>query len=69
MAAVHPKPAVSRCFEFSRLQEQLLALAYEHLLPIIRPATQRGRALVPGGPGARQGCQPSLQEEEACENR
>jgi hypothetical protein len=28
---------IQRDHEFSRLQQQLLALAYEHLLPIIRP--------------------------------
>lgn len=28
---------VQRGYEFSRLQQQLLALAYEQLLPIIRP--------------------------------
>jgi hypothetical protein len=32
-----PQPAVQRDYEFSRLQSQLLALAYEHLLPILRP--------------------------------
>ena len=34
---VRPLPAVRRDYEFSRLQQQLLALAYEHLLPILRP--------------------------------
>jgi hypothetical protein len=34
---VRPLPAVQRDYEFSRLQQQLLALAYEHLLPILRP--------------------------------
>jgi hypothetical protein len=33
---VRPLPAVRRGYEFSRLQLQLLALAYEHLLPILR---------------------------------
>jgi hypothetical protein len=33
---VRPLPAVRRDYEFSRLQPQLLALAYEHLLPILR---------------------------------
>ena len=28
---------VRRDYEFSRPQQQLLALAYEHLLPILRP--------------------------------
>ena len=28
---------VRRGYEFSRLQQQLLSLAYEHLLPIVRP--------------------------------
>ena len=34
---VRPLPAVQRGYEFSRLQQHLLALAYEHLLPILRP--------------------------------
>jgi hypothetical protein len=33
---VRPLPAVRRGYEFSRLQPQLLALAYEHLQPILR---------------------------------
>jgi len=33
---VRSVPAVRRGYEFSRLQPQLLALAYEHLLPILR---------------------------------
>jgi hypothetical protein len=33
---VRPLPVVRRGYEFSRLQPQLLALAYEHLLPILR---------------------------------
>jgi hypothetical protein len=37
---VRPLPAVQRDYEFSRLQQQLLALAYEHLLPIVRPKRQ-----------------------------
>ena len=28
---------VQRRYEFARLQQQLLSLAYEHLLPIVRP--------------------------------
>jgi hypothetical protein len=28
---------VRRGYEFARLQQQLLSLAYEHLLPIVRP--------------------------------
>jgi hypothetical protein len=41
-----PLPAVRRDYEFSRLQQQLLALAYEHLLPIIRPK-RRGATAAP----------------------
>ena len=37
---VRPLPAVRRGYEFSRLQLQLLALAYEHLLPILRRQQQ-----------------------------
>jgi hypothetical protein len=32
-----PLLTVRRGYEFSRLQQQLLSLAYEQLLPIIRP--------------------------------
>jgi hypothetical protein len=32
-----PLPAVRRGYEFSRLGQHLLALAYEQLLPILRP--------------------------------
>lgn len=39
--SVESRPiVVRRCFEFSRLQQQLLALAYEQLLPIIRSPVQ-----------------------------
>jgi hypothetical protein len=37
-------PAVRRGYEFSRLQAQLLALAYEHVLPILRPSRQAATA-------------------------
>jgi hypothetical protein len=36
LASARPLPKVRRDFEWSRLEQQLLALAYEHLLPIIR---------------------------------
>ena len=36
---------VRRGYEFARLQQQLLSLAYEHLLPIVRP--QPGTAAAP----------------------
>jgi hypothetical protein len=61
-------PLVRRGFEFSRLQEQLLALAYERLLPIIRPPachrSQPAGCLLPSHDGGA-----SLQEEEGGENR
>jgi hypothetical protein len=37
-------PKVQRGYEFSRRQQQLLALAYEHLLPIIRPQRRSAAA-------------------------
>ena len=47
---------VRRGYEFARLQQQLLSLAYEHLLPIVRPqpgsATTASR-LPCGGTGCR----------------
>ncbi len=59
-------PLVRRGFEFSRLEGELLALAYEHLLPIIRsPAARRPLALH----AASHGGQPSFQEEQDCEAR
>jgi hypothetical protein len=39
-----PLPPVRRGYEFSRLQPQLLALAYEHLLPIVRPRRRAATA-------------------------
>ena len=36
-----PLARVQRGYEFSRRQQQLLALAYEHLLPIVRPKRRR----------------------------
>ena len=36
-----PLAQVRRDYEFSRQQQQLLALAYEHLLPIVRPKRRR----------------------------
>jgi hypothetical protein len=47
---------VRRGHEFARLQQQLLGLAYEHLLPIVRPqpppaaaASHPNRSAVTGG--------------------
>jgi hypothetical protein len=36
LVSARPLPKVRRGYEFSRLEQQLLALAYEQLLPIIR---------------------------------
>jgi hypothetical protein len=35
---------VQRRYEFARLQQQLLSLAYEQLLPIVRPQPRPGTA-------------------------
>jgi len=35
---------IRRGYEFARLQHQLLSLAYEQLLPIVRPQTQPAAA-------------------------
>jgi hypothetical protein len=62
-----PRPFVRRVFEFSRLEQQLLALAYEQLLPIIppprRPRRQPAVCLLAG----RCAGQPSFQEEQDLE--
>jgi hypothetical protein len=48
---------VQRDYEFARLQQQLLSLAYEHLLPIVRPPTRAGRGGgSPNRAGAATGC-------------
>jgi len=47
---------VQRGYEFARLQQQLLSLAYEHLLPIVRPRPGPAAAasrLPPGDTGCR----------------
>ena len=38
------KFTIRRGYEFARLQQQLLSLAYEQLLPIVRPQTQPAAA-------------------------
>ena len=38
---------VRRGYEFARLQQQLLSLAYEHLQPIVRPPTKTCRGRFP----------------------
>jgi TPP-dependent trihydroxycyclohexane-1,2-dione (THcHDO) dehydratase len=48
---------VERGFEWSRLEEQVMASAYEHVLPIIRAVpgkslTQQAKADSSGGDGA-----------------
>jgi hypothetical protein len=35
---------VRRDYEFARLQQQLLSLAYEHLLPVVRPPSKPAAA-------------------------
>jgi hypothetical protein len=47
-----PFRKVRRDFELSRLQGQLLALAYEQLLPIIRSPRRRPRRRTPQAPAA-----------------
>ena len=44
LSPTRPLPAVRRGYEFSRLQSQLLALAYEQLLPILRPSRRAATA-------------------------
>jgi hypothetical protein len=38
-----PGPSVTRDFEFTRLQNQLIALAYQALIPVISQPLQRPR--------------------------
>jgi hypothetical protein len=47
-----PFRQVRRDFELSRLQGQLLALAYEQLLPIIRSPRRQPRRRAPQAPAA-----------------
>jgi hypothetical protein len=49
---------VQRSYEFARLQQQLLSLAYEQLLSIVRPPTKTGRCCLPPAPlrGDSDGC-------------
>jgi hypothetical protein len=37
-----PRPAVSRQYEFSRLQDQTLASAYEALIPVVSQRRESG---------------------------
>jgi hypothetical protein len=49
--------AVQRSYEFARLQQQLLSLAYEQLLPIVRPSTKTGPCRFrPASPRGDRGC-------------
>ena len=49
--------AVRRGYEFARLQQQLLSLAYEQLLPIVRPPNRTGRGrLLPDSSRSGTGC-------------
>ena len=57
-------PTLRRAFELCRAEQQLLALAYEQLLPIIRsPRPPRQAPLACTGAGRR----PSFQEEQDIE--
>jgi len=44
---------VERSFEWSRLENQLMTSAYEHVLPIVRPAGDRS-SLANSPPGFNQ---------------
>jgi hypothetical protein len=57
------KFTIRRGYEFARLQQQLLSLAYEHLLPIVRPQTQPAAAASrPTRPHGDTGCRPMNME-------
>jgi len=60
-------PVVHRVFEFSRLGPQLLALAYQELLPIIRSPVPARQAVHAGRAGATQTGPMSFQEEQDLE--
>jgi hypothetical protein len=52
---------VQRGYEFARLQQQLLSLAYEHRLPLVRP--QPGPAAAASRtPRGDTGCRPRNKE-------
>jgi hypothetical protein len=55
--------AVRRGYEFARLQQQLLSLAYEQLLPIVRPPNRTGCGrLPPDLSRSGTGCRPMNKE-------
>ena len=50
------RPPVTREFEFTRIQDQLIVLAYQALIPVIsRPAHRRRRKLVRDQPTSAPG--------------
>jgi hypothetical protein len=51
-----PTLSVQRRYEFARLQQQLLSLAYEHLLPIVRPQPRTATAASRPPRNGRGGC-------------
>lgn len=54
---------IRRGYEFARLQQQLLSLAYEQLLPIVRPPNTTGRSrFSPDAPHGDAGCRPMNKE-------
>jgi hypothetical protein len=40
-------PPVTRCFEFTRFQNQLIALAYQALIPVVSRHLERPRSRFP----------------------
>jgi hypothetical protein len=63
-AMLSPCPVVRRTFEFSRFEPQLLALAYEQLLPIIPSTTPPRQALAACQVGVPNSACTSFQEEQ-----
>jgi hypothetical protein len=49
-----PERAVQHCFEPNRLQEQLWALAYEHIWPVLRKPLKRSQTPQRGKGRARR---------------
>ncbi len=39
-----PSPRVTRQFEFTRLQDQLIAIAYQNLIPVVSRPLERTRS-------------------------
>jgi hypothetical protein len=68
-ATLSPCPCaiVRRAFEFSRLEPQLLALAYEQLLPIIPSTTPTRQPLASCQVGLTSSACTSFQEEQDLE--